>query len=159
MSPAQYISQQVPLADYLEQHLSYNIYRLPLQISCPLHTDRKPSMRLYAPKEKDGFCFSCGKSYTSFQMHQAIYSLSYKDTVKQLAEMFNIDLTQYDKSQQTDKHYAKDYVIAPLVYQCVEHIKRTPNKLSKNFDILANKIYKAVKFQDLSQLKLKGRSK
>lgn len=154
MTPAQYISQQVPLADYLEQHLDYKIHRLPQQISCPLHADRKPSMRLYAPKEKDGFCFSCGKSYTSFQMHQQLYSLSYKDTMQQLSEMFSLDMSRYDKAEKTE-FYLSDKKVAPLVSRCVQHIKRNPSKLPKNFDKLADKIYKAIKYREPQRLYLK----
>lgn len=154
MSPSQYLSQKIPLADYLEHHLNHNVYRLPLQISCPLHTDKKPSMRLYAPKEKDGFCFSCGKSYTSFQMHQSLYDLSYRETMEQLAEMFEIDLSMYNKDKEV-KRYLSDSTIAPLVIDCVAHIKTIPNKLPQNFDRLAYKIHKAIKTNNTSCLKLK----
>lgn len=140
MSPHQYISELVPLADYMQQELGYDIHRLPQQVSCPLHTDRKPSMRLYYPKDRGGYCFSCGKSYTSFQLHQKLYNLSYPETIEQMTKIFNIDLSKIQDN--TPQVKSSDNQISKKVTALVNQVKGHPKGLLTNFDKLSEKVYK-----------------
>ena len=85
------IDNQVTLYRYLTEHLQLDIpTKLPTSISCPLHKDNKPSLRLYSPDNRGGYCFSCGKSYNAISMHQAYYSLTFNETLNQLVELFNL---------------------------------------------------------------------
>lgn len=101
MSQAQDISEQVTLFDYLKHigYLDISESNLPINISCPTHIDNKPSMRLYSPKNRDGYCFSCGTSYNSFQMHRKLNDLDYYETVQYFLENFEINLSNTAEKQ------------------------------------------------------------
>lgn len=90
------INREIPVVDFLNQELGYGVGAIPMNVSCPFHKDNKPSMRLYSPKERGAYCFSCGKSYNTFDIAKYTYSLQgiegVKQTIDRLSRVFNIKL-------------------------------------------------------------------
>lgn len=85
------INEKVSLADYLSRGLNYSIgdNDLPKSVSCPLHKDEKPSLRLYYPKDRGGFCFSCGRSLTAFYVHKELSNDSFSECVRFFIQNFS----------------------------------------------------------------------
>lgn len=88
---ADIINDKVPLVDFLSRGLGYSLSDndLPKSVSCPLHKDEKPSLRLYYPKERGGFCFSCGRSLTSLYTHKFLSGDSFNECVKYFLNNFS----------------------------------------------------------------------
>jgi DNA primase len=57
------------------------------QVSCPFHTDRHPSARVY---EDHLFCFTCGKSWDAIDLVQQTYGLTYLAAVEWLESEFQV---------------------------------------------------------------------
>lgn len=130
------------LYDYLRdyQGLTLSERQLPLNISCPLHTDNKPSLRLYSPKDRDGYCFSCGKSYGSVSMHAALTGATAYEANRELADFLGIEL---DDSLEGEREYKTSTKLVDIARE-VKVIKSLPeSKLKKNFRILERKIINA----------------
>lgn len=148
--PSDLVRARLPLLDYLNDSLNMGIAEssLPKSISCPLHTDNKPSLRLYNPKENGGYCFSCGKAYDSISMHSHLHGISYFEAMKQLAQDLNIslDITQLEPQDKDTKE------LVGLVKHNMQYIKTQPN-LPENFDALARDIYRAIRTGDLNKLR------
>lgn len=100
---ASIISDNVSLVDYLSRGLGYSVSDsdLPRSVSCPLHKDEKPSLRLYYPKDRGGFCFSCGKSLTSFYVHRLVSNDSFSDSVRYFLNNFS-DLVSLEDIEKED---------------------------------------------------------
>lgn len=169
LKPHQIINNNISLLEYLNTHqLTPNTIKesqLPIQISCPLHKDNKPSFRLYRPKENGGYCFSCGKAYTAFSMHQALNGTSYKDTInyfKQAQEFQYLNLSQlidnaknsnYD-SESAQTKYLRTKELSDSVKIVFKHIKKLENEdLAKNFRELEKRIFKAYKTGTIFKIK------
>lgn len=132
-------SDEVSLIDYLNDVLGMNIDKayLPRNISCPLHTDKKPSLRLYSPENRDGYCFSCGKYYSAITIHQAMTGCNVYEANKYIAETFNIDISSDDKESGS---FNSNIELLIAVRQNVELIRTKPN-IHKNFRILEKKAF------------------
>lgn len=138
------VIQKVTLLDYLNKVLGLNIAQasLPKNISCPTHKDNKPSMRLYAPAQNQGYCFSCGKSYNAISIHQALTNASVSETIEYLQKTFGfvIDKKQ-DNHKATHKSIAnKDAYIAKALAKDIEILRQNPKSIHTNFNVLASKI-------------------
>lgn len=147
------IKATLPLLDYLNEYHNLGIgeRELPKNISCPLHRDNKPSLRLYSPKTNEGYCFSCGKAYDAITMHQHIRGISYGEAVRDLAKDLNIPLESANFEPKGQK--AKE--LADLVSENMKLVKSADtDMIPLDFDTLARKIYRAVKTGNLSELDL-----
>lgn len=146
-SPLEQIISEVTLFDYLTQELNYSITlnQLPMNVSCPLHTDRKPSMRLYNPAENNGYCFSCGKAYNSFTIHQQLHNLSYIETSRELSKLFNIEITYKKNPTRQQNSQLFDKKVSECNIKAIQHIKNNPSKIAKNFSILEKRMFRAFK--------------
>lgn len=170
LKPHQIINNNISLLEYLNTHqLTQNTIKesqLPIQISCPLHKDNKPSFRLYRPKENGGYCFSCGKAYTAFSMHQALNETSYKETIeyfKQAPEFQYLNLSQLidkAKSDNYDSEYAQTRYLrtrelSDSVKIVFRHIKKIENEidLARHFRELEKRIFKAYKTGTIFKIK------
>lgn len=145
------IREALPLLDYLNQYQGLGISEseLPKNISCPLHKDNKPSMRLYRPKENGAYCFSCGKAFDAISMHQALNGMEYKDAVKELAKGLGI------KGEYTPRFEGQrqaELVEAIKANTALLKEPRYKGKMARNFDIFARKVYQAVKTGKLKPL-------
>lgn len=147
------INLQVPLADYLEKELNYKIHRLPQSVSCPMHEDKKPSMRLYNPKERGAYCFSCGKAYTTYSVHRGLNNWSFKEIVNYFIENYNVDLSSInDVGSQYNSHRLSDKNIAYWMIKQNNHIKGSPSSVLTNFERLADKLQLAYKESKINYL-------
>lgn len=147
------IKATLPLLDYLNEYHNLGVgeRELPRNISCPLHRDNKPSLRLYSPKTNEGYCFSCGKAYDAITMHQHIRGISYGEAVRDLAKDLNIPLESANFEPKGQK--AKE--LANLVSENMKLVKSADAEMIPlDFDILARKIYRAVRTGNLSELDL-----
>ena len=78
--------------------------------SCPLHDDKTPSMS--CDDEKGVWhCFSCGQGGTVFDLHMRVNNLSFKDSLLDLAEKYNITIDNKPHTTASYKYkdaYGKD---------------------------------------------------
>lgn len=148
--PSDLVRARLPLLSYLNEYLNMGIAEssLPKNISCPLHRDNKPSMRLYTPIENGGYCFSCGKAYDAISMHSSLHGISYFEAMKQLARDLNISL---DITWLEPKGKAESELVE-LVKHNMQYIKTQPN-FPETFDALARDIYRAIRTGDLNRLR------
>lgn len=149
------INSAITLLDYLnannltEHTISEN--HLPLSISCPLHIDRKPSFRLYRPADRGGYCFSCGKAYTAFSMHQALNNTSYEETIEyfmnepafQYANLSNLKDKAYKGISKAKKmDYRAIQTLSDTIQIITKEIKKRDD-IANDFHILEKKIITA----------------
>lgn len=64
---------------------------------CPFHNEKTPSF-IVSPTKQIFKCFGCGKGGNVFTFMQEIEKIDFRDAVKELAKMQNIDLGKYDTS-------------------------------------------------------------
>ena len=146
------IKERLSLIDYLNNYQGVRIDErsLPKNISCPLHKDNKPSLRLYSPKENGGYCFSCGKAYDAISVHKELNGLDYGTALRELARDLNIEVTS---SPRVDKSKFKTE-LAKAVKANTALLKQENMKpnIAKNFDIFAKKVNMVVKSGKLRYL-------
>lgn len=90
--------ESVNLLEYIAQ--TYNVHRInddSWAISCPLHRDKTPSLKI-TPSKNMFHCFSCGFSGTILQWMIKIEGLSFPQAVAKLSAMTGIDATKYRQS-------------------------------------------------------------
>ena len=139
------VQSAVTLLDYLN-HIGNPITEaeLPRNISCPLHTDRKPSLRLYAPAHRGGYCFSCGKSYTAITMHQSLRGITAREALQELMDIFSLQSLDTQEQQEQQPQVSN----AELATKIKEHIlpimHSNPDKIHRNFKVFENKLYRAI---------------
>ena len=75
---------------YMDDILSkYNIKAKNKMCSCPFHTDKNPSMKIY---DKTFYCFSCNRTGDLIQFVQYLFNLSFKEAMKKIDYDFNLNL-------------------------------------------------------------------
>lgn len=148
-TPSDQINARLPLLHYLNNYLHLNIdeHTLPRNISCPLHTDNKPSMRLYTPLDRGGYCFSCGKAYNAISVHAQLQGISYYEAMQQLAKDLNITIDASPKKLKQDKTNE----LIEIITQSMSYIRQRPN-LAQEFDRLTRDIHRALRTGDLTIL-------
>ena len=112
-----------------------------MNVSCPLHKDIKPSLRIYAPATRGGYCFSCGKAYTSASMHQALTQCSHAELKAYFEAHFSLNLSHATHTPTKQVNHAKiAKIVAPLAYN---HITAQPDitKRLNNFIKLESYIF------------------
>lgn len=148
------IKDKLPLVDYLNDYLSARIDErsLPKNVSCPLHKDNKPSLRLYTPKENGGYCFSCGKAFDAISLHKELNGLKFYEAVEELARDLKIEISK--ERVHFDKKDSRNHALADAVIQNLAFIKQPQlkPKIAVNFDIFARRVHQAVKTGSLKPL-------
>ena len=75
---------------YMDDILSkYNIKAKNKMCSCPFHTDKNPSMKIY---DKTFYCFSCNRTGDLIQFVQYLFNLSFKEAMKKIDYDFSLNL-------------------------------------------------------------------
>lgn len=65
--------------------------------SCPFHTDKNPSMKIY---EKSFYCFSCNRTGDLIQFVQFLFNLDFVKAMQKINYDFNLNLKEVtDKKQ------------------------------------------------------------
>lgn len=98
------MTQSVDLLEYISEN--YDVHRInddSYAISCPLHTDKTPSLKI-TPSLNMFHCFSCGFSGTILQWMVKVEGLSYRQAINKLSVMTGIDAKKY-KSSSSFKAY------------------------------------------------------
>lgn len=88
----------VSLLDYISE--TYDVRRInddSWAISCPLHTDKTPSLKI-TPSVNMFHCFSCGFSGTILQWMTKVEGLSFNQAVEKLSAMTGIDAKAMKRS-------------------------------------------------------------
>jgi DNA primase catalytic core len=70
---------------------------------CPFHSDTRPSMHI-SPAKGIYKCFSCGAGGDVFKFWQDYYQKDFKDTLKDLAEKYGIELNYIEPEKQKDNN-------------------------------------------------------
>lgn len=114
---ADYYDKYVMQLDSKFRERSLNGSRL---VICPLHDDHDPSLGLINHRFLKGVkifhCFGCGTSGTVVRLHQLIElkynnrKLTNEDACKELADMFNIDISSFNEL--VDDDYEGKYIQA-----------------------------------------------
>lgn len=128
---ADYYDKYVMQLDNKFKERSLNGSRL---VICPLHDDHDPSLGLINHRFLKGVkifhCFGCGTSGTVVRLHQLIEhkynnrKLSDEDACKELADMFNIDISNFDELSEDD--YEGKYI---------QSMKRLDNLIRDSYNI------------------------
>lgn len=90
--------ESINLLDYISE--TCDVHRInddSWAISCPLHTDKTPSLKI-TPSLNMFHCFSCGFSGTILQWMVEIEGLSYKQAIQKLSNLTGIDATPRKQS-------------------------------------------------------------
>lgn len=136
------INNLVSLLDYLNDNniTDFKESQLPLSISCPLHTDRKPSFRLYRPKDKGGYCFSCGKAFTAFSIHRALNNISYRETVQYFVDTYpELEIESLlkqasnsgeDITRKSKSNSAIAYKLSEVSHKMIEYVRNSEDRKS-----------------------------
>ena len=103
---------------------------------CPFHNEKTPSF-IVSPQKGIFKCFGCGKGGDAVTFLMEINGTSYVDTIKELAEQFNIELPKssknYDKNKdkktkilealsEAQKIYTKNLLENPLAKTAYEYL-------------------------------------
>lgn len=81
----------------------YNIKIKNKMCSCPFHTDKDPSMKIY---DKTFYCFSCNRTGDLIQFVQYLFNLSFKEAMKKIDYDFSLNLN-FDFSKKDILKYKK----------------------------------------------------
>lgn len=87
MISAETVKSHVRLVDALSLY-GFSVDRTGF-CSCPFHTERTPSMRVY-PADDSFYCFGCGAHGDVIDLVKQLFGLSFKDAVEKLAADFGL---------------------------------------------------------------------
>ena len=59
-------------------------------VSCPRHTDKTPSLKLYEDTNT-WHCFSCGAGSSVIDLYMFVTGLDFRTSFEQICELFNLD--------------------------------------------------------------------
>lgn len=71
---------------------------------CPFHNDTRPSMHI-SPAKGIFKCFSCGAGGDVFKFWQDFYQKDFKETLKDLADKYGVELHQTDFDKEKSKNF------------------------------------------------------
>ena len=152
---ANQIDKSIAISDYLAQELDISIPYLPISISCPLHKDEKPSMRLYKPKERGAYCFSCGRAYTTSFIHAKLNPhLNFTQALRDLMKKFNIQILETEHLEK-NKNFSNVFnaQCAKITTNYLKQFDNTkPNHIRAKFTQLENALSRAFYHQDLKYI-------
>jgi DNA primase len=105
---------------------SLNQYRQRGNISCPFHTDAKPSFHLY-DKTNSFYCFSCKKSGSTIDLYKEIMGVvDDYEAAKQLCDDFGLSYDVYQPNP-AYQDYIEVYKFVAGLYNFFLHTKACPN--------------------------------
>ena len=74
---------------------------------CPFHNEKTPSF-MVSPAKQIFKCFGCGKGWNVLTFVQEIERIDFRDAVKELAKLGNINLEKYQLDRQKVEDYADE---------------------------------------------------
>jgi len=75
--------------------------------NCPFHNEKTPSF-MVSPAKQIFKCFGCGKGGNLITFVQEIERIDFRDTIKELAKMGNINLEKYQLDNKKIEEYADE---------------------------------------------------
>lgn len=121
----------VDLLDYIGE--TYDVHRInqdSYAISCPLHTDKTPSLKI-TPSLNMFHCFSCGFSGTILQWMVKVEGLSYRKAIKKLSEVSGVEAKIYKKSSSLQFYKALKNIQDVNVCEINKRKLLLPNEIDK----------------------------
>lgn len=85
------IKERADIVEIVGQYVKLRKYGLNFKGLCPFHNEKTPSF-VVSPDKKIFHCFGCGEGGNVFSFLMKIDGLSFIDTVKLLAEQFNVEI-------------------------------------------------------------------
>ncbi|MBO6046844.1 MAG: DNA primase [Erysipelotrichaceae bacterium] len=88
------IRQSVDIVDVIGQYLALHKAGRNYKAVCPFHNDTNPSLMISQQKQIY-HCFVCGNGGNAFTFLQRFNNISFMEAVEQVAEMGNVDISDY----------------------------------------------------------------
>lgn len=103
-----YINDTIHVVDVLERERGDNIPPCDHSVSCISHSDKNPSLRVYAEPGRHSFCFTCGKTYTPYSMLRILTGFDFSDLVSYLQENYGLTIPGDLGSDESDTRDNKE---------------------------------------------------
>ena len=101
--PVQEIKNKADIVDLISEIIPVKRSGSSYLALCPFHNDSKPSMHISSSK---GIykCFACGAGGDLFKFWSEYYQKDFKETLRDLAEKYGVDLPQYNPQEKQEKN-------------------------------------------------------
>lgn len=117
-----FINNKYHVAEILERERGDSIPDHDHSVSCVLHSDKDPSLRVYAEMGRHSYCFSCGKTLTPYGILKAITGFSWNEIIDYLEQEYSLVIPANLDSNESDIQ------ANAIVAQRIRYIKKYMNR-------------------------------
>lgn len=152
------VNSQIDMPDLIEFEFGIKaIEGAEYSISCPLHSDKEPSHRVY-PNFRGSYCYSCGKSYTPYSLVKSYYGFDFRETIKHLMDNYKVDLGKVvEASYELDGTVVADILNTLQQFKTVKLTFQISKAINKSFstgdvrylNLLQNKVFELYKVNEI----------